>query len=605
MINYRRYFQAIADGVAWAFAVVFATLMRFDFDFGVVSWSQVLAIAVIAGALQVLAGYFLSLYRGRYRFGSFDEVFGVVLSCGLVAISLGVAVLTQDVRPVPRGAIIVAGPLALCLMLGSRFLVRAWRQRRRRPDHTSQMVLVFGAGEAAEQLIRSMKADPRTPYWPVGMLDDDPDKRRLRIHGVPVLGTRVDVAKLARRTGAESLIVGIARADAKLLRELAEICGAANVEIMVLPPVTELTHATVGVEDVRGLDEMDLLGRQQVHTDIDSIAHFILGRRVLVTGAGGSIGSELARQIHKFGPEALGLLDRDESALHAVELAISGSGLLTDENMILADIRDPQRMREVFKRFRPDVVFHAAALKHLPLLEQYPAEAAKTNVVGTLNVLEAAAESGVRTFVNISTDKAADPCSVLGFSKRATERLTAEFASMTARPYVSVRFGNVLGSRGSVLTSFRAQIAAGGPVTVTHPDVTRYFMTIPEAVQLVLQAAAIGAGGEVMVLDMGAPVQIDSVARRMIERSGKRIEIRYTGLRPGEKLHEDLFSTGETAEPTAHDLIEKVHSERLSISRVSDLALDGEPQQLRNTLVSLAGILHGTEEKAGVRTIQL
>ncbi len=302
----------------------------------------------------------------------------------------------------------------------------------------------------------------------------------------------------------------------------------------------------------------DLLGRRPIHTDLGAIADYLSNKTVLITGAGGSIGSELARQVHKFGPRELVLLDRDESGLHAVQLSVYGRGLLDTPDIVLADIREAAVMDEVFAAHKPDVVFHAAALKHLPMLEQYPAEGWKTNVVGTLNVLDAARKHGVQHFVNISTDKAADATSVLGKTKRIAEELTASFATDGAGTYLSVRFGNVLGSRGSMLHTFTAQITAGGPVTVTHPEITRFFMTIPEACELVIQAGAIGDPGDVLVLDMGSPIRILDVAKRLIAESGKDIEIVFTGLRNGEKLHEVLFSDGEERFPTTHPLVTHV-----------------------------------------------
>jgi len=291
---------------------------------------------------------------------------------------------------------------------------------------------------------------------------------------------------------------------------------------------------------------------------MDTIASYLTGKRVLVTGAGGSIGSELCRQIHRFAPSRLIMLDRDESALHAVQLSIHGRTMLDSPDLVLADIRDSQLLLRIFEQCQPEVVFHAAALKHLPMLEQYPGEAVKTNVWGTLSVLEAAKTTGVERFVNISTDKAANPISVLGYTKRLAEGLTAATASEVDGTYLSVRFGNVLGSRGSVLTTFAAQIAAGGPLTVTDPQVTRYFMTVQEAVQLVIQAAAIGGDGEVLVLDMGEPVRIADVAKQLIDISGVDADVTYTGLTDGEKLHEELFGEGESDERRVHPLVSHV-----------------------------------------------
>jgi FlaA1/EpsC-like NDP-sugar epimerase len=344
-------------------------------------------------------------------------------------------------------------------------------------------------------------------------------------------------------------------APGHVLRDLVAEASRAGLPVQTLPSLAELMRPTVEVADIRPITEADLLGRRQIDTDVAAIAGYVRGRRVLVTGAGGSIGSELCRQLCRFEPLQLVMLDRDESALHAVQLSIEGRALLDDPNLVVADIRDEARLHEVFERHQPQVVFHAAALKHLPLLEQHPSEGVKTNIWGTQHVLRAARSVGVSRFVNISTDKAANPVSVLGLTKRVAERLTSAAAQQTGEPYLSVRFGNVLGSRGSVVPAFQTMIEAGGPVTVTDERVTRFFMTIPEAVQLVIQAGAIGAGGEVLILDMGEPVRIADIARRLIEASGKDVQIVYTGLRPGEKLHEDLVGHSEVGVQRNHPMI--------------------------------------------------
>jgi FlaA1/EpsC-like NDP-sugar epimerase len=331
----------------------------------------------------------------------------------------------------------------------------------------------------------------------------------------------------------------------------------------------------------------DLLGRRQIETDLDLIAGYLTGKRVLVTGAGGSIGSELCRQLDRLAPAELMMLDRDESALHAVQLSLRGQGLLDDPELILADLRDAETIRAVFAERRPQVVFHAAALKHLPLLERHPGEAVKSNIWGTQTLLCAAAANGVETFVNISTDKAANPASVLGYSKRITERLTAHAGMTSDGTFLNVRFGNVLGSRGSVLTAFSAQIAAGGPITVTHPEVTRYFMTVQEAVQLVIHAAAIGRDGEALVLEMGEPVRITDVARQLAAQSSASVDIVYTGLRPGEKLHEELFGDGELDVRPLHPLISHVDVPALDPASVRSLDPYGPCEELVAELARL------------------
>jgi FlaA1/EpsC-like NDP-sugar epimerase len=361
-----------------------------------------------------------------------------------------------------------------------------------------------------------------------------------------------------RRTGAEALVIALPSADAPMVRDISQRAVDAGLAVKVLPPLTDLLSRRVGIRDVRDIDVADLLGRRQIDTNVAEIAGYLTGKRVLVTGAGGSIGAELCRQIAGYCPAELMMLDRDESALHAVQLSMHGEAWLDQREVLLADIRDAEALRALFARRRPEVVFHAAALKHLNMLQQYPAEAWKTNVLGTRNVLEAATTAGVTHFINVSTDKAANPVNVLGSSKRWAERLTATYARCNQGSFLSVRFGNVLGSRGSVLETFAAQIARGGPVTVTDPGVTRYFMTIPEAVQLVIQAGAIGRGGEALVLDMGTPVRIADVATALIAMEERPIDIRYTGLRPGEKLHEDLFGAGEHDSRPVHPLISHV-----------------------------------------------
>ncbi len=403
--------------------------------------------------------------------------------------------------------------------------------------------------------MRSLNRSPNSRYRAVALLDDDLRKSRRMIDGVRVVGTRNDLTRVAAELEVRHLIVAVPSAQSNLVKELDQTARDAGLRTFILPPVSELVDGAVNAGQLREVSETDILGRHIIETDLSTISGVLSGKVVLVTGAGGSIGSELCRQIAHFYPARLVMLDRDESALHAVQLSITGRALLDGDDLVLADIRDSERLNEVFADVRPDVVFHAAALKHLSLLEMYPEEAWKTNVVGTSNVLRAAQSHGVGTFINISTDKAANPICVLGYTKRITERLAATVGRESMGTYASVRFGNVLGSRGSMLGTFQSQIDAGGPVTVTHPDVARFFMTIPEAVELVLQSAAIASDGEVLILDMGDEVRIDDVARRLIERSGKHVEIVYTGLRPGEKLSEELLGKGEEDHRPNHPLI--------------------------------------------------
>lgn len=577
LVRRRTPIQSTTDVGAWAIGLFVAMVLRFEFSLNTANWgrlganSLLLAIAIVA-VIQVGIGVATSLYIGKFRYGSFDEVLHLALTVSVSALAL--AAISEALAPnlVPLSVVIIGALLALLVMASSRYLWRMLLERSARPSaDRAQRVLVFGAGEGGVQVLTSMLRNPASPYYPVALIDDDPAKRNLRISGVRVVGTREAIAAEATAHGATALVIAIPSASAELIRELSDLALQAELSVRVLPPLSELFDQAIGIGDIRPITEADLLGRHAIDTDIDAIAGFLAGKRVLITGAGGSIGSELCRQIARFAPAELVMLDRDESALHAVQLSIEGRAMLDSRNLVVCDVRDAARLNEVFGEHRPHVVFHAAALKHLPLLEMHPSEAFKTNVLGTQHVLDAAQSVGVDKFVNISTDKAADPCSVLGYTKRIAEMLTATVAADASGAYLSVRFGNVLGSRGSVLTAFRAQVAAGGPVTVTDPGVTRYFMTVEEAVQLVIQAGAIGRGGEALVLDMGEPVRIDDVARRLAAESDRPVEIVYTGLRPGEKLHEVLLGQTESGERPAHPLIDHVRVPRLDPTAIVEL----------------------------------
>lgn len=551
-----RVLQYTVDAEAWLIALTVAVLFRFDFAAGRVNWFSLGMLAVLAIVLQAAAGWGWALYRGKHHQGAFHEAQTLLATVASVALGLSLATLfVIDAQGVPRSSPLIALPIAFVLMGGSRHLQRLASERRVRPGEEAHRTLIYGAGHTGEFLVKRMLSDPGSPYLPVGFIDDDPDKRHLRISNVAVLGSGADLAKVAKEVNASAVVLCIARADADFIREVSDHADEAGLRMMVLPRLSEILQTGVKIGDLRDVDIEDLIGRHPVDTEVGSIAGYITGKRVLVTGAGGSIGSELCRQLIRFSPSELIMLDRDESGLHGVQMSISGHGLLDSNDVVLADIRDSRTLNRIFDERRPQVVFHAAALKHLPMLEQYPAEAWETNVIGTANVLSAAEAARVETFVNISTDKAANPVSVLGRSKRLAERLAAAAAERTGNTYLSVRFGNVIGSRGSMLPTFISQIEAGGPVTVTHPEVTRYFMTIPEACELVIQAGAIGRPGEVLILDMGEPVRILDVAQRMIAASGRNVEIVFTGLREGEKLHEELIGSTEVGERPFHEKI--------------------------------------------------
>jgi FlaA1/EpsC-like NDP-sugar epimerase/dTDP-4-amino-4,6-dideoxygalactose transaminase/lipopolysaccharide/colanic/teichoic acid biosynthesis glycosyltransferase len=580
-----------ADTLAWTGGLISALLLRYDFDASRVDWPAFALLAAAAVVVQVVAGLATGLYLGRWRLGSFDEVSALARTVSWVSSILFLVELRQSHRFVPLSVVVGGGIIAFVLMGSARYFIRSYDEERRRPTGPdAHRLVVFGAGDAGAQIVASLLRDPSSAYLPVALLDDDPTKRHLRIMGVPVMGDRARLADAAVEHQADTLLVALPSASANLIRELSDLAHDAGLDVKVLPGVGELVGGHVAIDDIRTPTAEDLLGRQAVDTDVASIADYLRGKRILVTGAGGSIGSELCRQLAQFEPANLIMVDRDESALHAVQLSIEGRALLDSPDLVLVDLRDRDGLERLLWQRRPEVIFHAAALKHLPLLEQYPGEAVQSNVWVTAQLLAAAAEIGVEKFVNISTDKAADPTSVLGYSKRIAERLTAHFAERATGSFVSVRFGNVLGSRGSVLHAFRAQIESGGPVTVTDPEVTRYFMTVHEAVQLVIQAAAVHGQqlathldgdetrpappprrGEALVLDMGQPILLDDVARRLIGQSGRDIDVVYTGLRPGEKLHEALFGYAEQVLRRVHPSISHVYVPPLDPATVETL----------------------------------
>ena len=588
--GHRGVVQAVLDGLSMAVGIVVATVLRYEFAVPDHARPGMWRMLPIAAGTFIVVATLMGLYARRWSYGSLDEVVALGKAVGITSVILIVADATFLDHLIPVGACVAAGPLALVGMGVFRYVWRLADERFRRPsaEGGATPVIVFGAGEGAEQTITALLRDPHSPWFPVVMLDDDPRMARRTIRNVRVAGTRRDLADVAARVGARTVVIAIPSASSALIRELCDLAEGEGMRVFVLPPVSELLGSPIGVADIRPLTESDLLGRREVRTDLAEIAGYLSGRCVLVTGAGGSIGSELCRQLVGFQPKTLVMLDRDESALHAVQLSIDGRAQLDSRDLVVCDIRDRGRVMEVFAEHRPEVVFHAAALKHLPLLEMHPGEAVKTNILATQTLLEVAERHDVARFVNISTDKAADPISVLGYSKRVAERLTAAASRSTGRPYLSVRFGNVLGSRGSVLTTFKVQVASGGPLTVTHPDVTRFFMTLEEAVQLVIQAGAVGGAGEALVLDMGEPVRIEQVAQRLIAQSEESIDVVYTGLRPGEKLHESLFGRTEIGERRSHPLITHVDVPPLEAAQLAHLRADASSTTLKASLEALA-----------------
>ena len=578
----RRILQAAWDGLSWVLAVPLALLLRYDFSVSVRLTIVALLAGIAAALLHLASGSIFHIYQGRYVVGSFDEVLGVVITTFFVGGIGTMVLLFIPESTFPRSTFIIATGIAAASMLGARFVLRGARQQKAL-QREGKRTLIYGAGDAGSQIVQLMLNDRNNAYQPIGFIDDDPKKHHLRRTGIRVLGDQSKIEELCHQHSIDTVLIAIAGITAAQLLALDQRLQPIGIQVTIIPTASEIVGGAVRLGDISDVTEEDLMGRRPIETDEQEITKFIRGKRVLITGAGGSIGSELARQVNRYLPAELFLLDRDESALHSVQLTLDGSGDLMSPNLILVDIRDSEAVSRAIAKAAPEIVFHSAALKHLTLLERYPDEALKTNVYGTKNVVDAVSAQGCDTFINISTDKAADPVSILGKSKLLTEQITAHASTVNLGKFVSVRFGNVLGSRGSVIETFRFQIQRGGPVTITDENVTRYFMTVKEAVHLVLQAAVLGESGTTLVLDMGTPVRIMDLAHHMISRSGRDLQIQFTGLRAGEKMEERLQGLHEVVESTSHKLISstrvrpeanlpislKAHSESSSTKRLT------------------------------------
>jgi FlaA1/EpsC-like NDP-sugar epimerase len=513
----------------------------------------------IAVVIHVLTNSFFGLYGQMWRYASVEEARRVVFS-GAMAGVLVVIAATQawamvGTRPLPMSVVVLGAALSLVSFGVVRFQTRLFAFQRRSISGGGVRVLIVGAGEAGAMILRDLVRNRSMRLQPVGLVDDDPRKVGRSLNGVQVLGRRAQIPALAARFNIDQVLLAIPSASRELVRDVAELCEQAEVSLRILPSLEATVHRQVTVSDIRELRIEDLLGRVQVETDLEGVAAVVRDKRVMITGAGGSIGSEITRQVAGFHPSALILLDHDETHLHDTLTDLDAT---VPAEYALADIRDRARVYSIFGAHRPDVIFHAAAHKHVPLLETHPQEALQTNMIGTANVADAALASGAQRFVLISTDKAIHPTSVMGASKRLAEHVVRALDGRGC-VFCAVRFGNVLGSRGSVVPTFLRQIARGGPVTVTDPSMSRYFMSTREAVQLVLQATALSRGGEVFTLDMGEPVNILDLARKLVRMAGRvpyrDVDIAIIGPRPGEKLVEEVRDGEEEQMPSAHPSI--------------------------------------------------
>jgi FlaA1/EpsC-like NDP-sugar epimerase len=577
LLKLRNRHLLVFDVIIFSITPLLALILRLDGNLALQPYLSDLAIATTL-FLVIKISIFLSFgfYRRYWRYASIEELLYVaVLTTAAVIIQAIFFDTLKYILPIavdklPQSLPFIDGLLSFIAIGGFRFSFRVIERLKQRRIHLNprERVLIVGAGNAGVSLVQEMQRNPQLGMYPAAFIDDDPQKLNTRIRGVSVVGDRISIPDAIKTHYIGKVIIAMPSVTGQVIRDIVDICQKTGIQASTLPGINEILNGKVRLESIRDVRIEDLLRREPVQTDVHSVSNFLKGKKVLITGAGGSIGSELCRQILKSHPSEIMLVGHGENSVFNIqqELEQVFQGLKSEGKSqrqipriltFIADIRFRDRLRYAFSKFQPDVVFHAAAHKHVPLMEVNPGEAITNNVVGTKNVVELALQYNVNHFVMISTDKAVNPTNVMGASKRVAEMLVLQAARISGKSYLAVRFGNVLGSRGSVVPTFKKQIAAGGPITVTHPDICRYFMTIPEAVQLVLQAAVLGRGGEVLMMNMGKPVKIVDLAEELIRLSGyeldKDIAIEFTGLRPGEKLFEELFIEGEEYDPTEHE----------------------------------------------------
>jgi FlaA1/EpsC-like NDP-sugar epimerase len=552
----------VVDAILINLAIIIPYLIRFEGVISTEHFQDFFVFTLITTPLLILIFYFTKLYHRVWAYASTGELLAILQAITLS--SLAITFLTYMVQThIPRSIIILFWAVGIVLIGGSRF---AWRMIVKSKNNgstyvstTDKKILIYGAGDAGALVAREYKNHYNGSQPVIGFVDDNYKKHHLTIHGLPVLGGQADVRDIVNKYNVNEVIIAMPSIPGSEVKKVVETCKAHVPNIKILPGVYQLLDGKVSLSMIRPVEIEDLLGREPVQINLQEISQYLHNKVVLVTGAGGSIGSELCRQVCKIKPKKLILLGHGENSIHSIWLELNDRCPHINFAVEIADVRDQEKLQQVFSKHQPNVVFHAAAHKHVPLMEMHPDEAIKTNVFGTKNVAELADRSNCDIFVMISTDKAVNPSSVMGATKRMAELIVQNMFKGSQTKFVAVRFGNVLGSRGSVVPIFKKQIAKGGPVTVTHPDMKRYFMTIPEAVQLVIQAGAMAKGGEVFVLDMGEPVKIVDLATNLIKLSGfepgKDIRIKFSGVRPGEKLFEELLTAEEGSASTKHKRI--------------------------------------------------
>lgn len=563
----RRLLVFAVDIALVGIAFLCSFLLRFDFrippEFQSHFWQGLVVVLIVKPIVFIASG----LYRNLWRYASLQDGIEIAKVVTVSSVVSAFAVMYfRHITTYPRSIFMLDWILLFAMVVASRLVWRIYRETFILPriSAVGQRTLIIGAGDAGNLLLREIRRQGTSPYQVVGFVDDDEGKIGMRMHGLPVLGNTSQLKSLISRHAIEDVIIAIPSAGGKVLREIVKSCERCKVRFKTLPGICDIIEGKISITQIKDVDIEDLLGREAVNLDEGSIRNYLTGKRVLVTGAAGSIGSEVCRQVARYAPAKLLLLDSAETPLYHIEKELSKKHPELRIVPVLADIRQNNRLESVFETFMPEVVFHAAAYKHVPMVEYNPVEAITNNVMGTRRLADCAHRFGVATFVMISTDKAVNPTNIMGASKRVAEIYVQALARKSKTKFTTVRFGNVLGSNGSVIPLFMEQIRHGGPVTVTHRDVIRYFMTIPEATQLVLQTGCIGNGGEIFVLDMGEPIRIVDLAEELISLSGMTpyddIDIVFTGLRPGEKLFEELLIEGEGIMPTTHHKIKVLES---------------------------------------------
>ena len=603
----RRFIVLLHDLLMVAAAWVLAFLIRYNFTIDPVVLEAMKASLPLVVLSQSAVLWVFRLYRSLWRFASIPDLWNIIRAA-LVGTLLAVAALFlfNRLQGLPRSVFVVYPMLVVVLLGAPRLIYRMWKDHGLNPRRFSgfKSVLIVGAGRAGEMLARDMKRDG--DYQPIGFLDDNPKLKGSQIHGLPVLGTVASLENIVGKSGVDILVIAMPSASREQMQRIVELCERVKIPFRTLPKLDDLVASDYTLSALREVKIEDLLGREPVSLDWKQISEGLLGKTVLVSGGGGSIGSELCRQIGRLGPKRLVIFDQSEFNLYSIEMELRQQFPSLPLMCLIGDVCDSVSIEHMFSTYHPDVIFHAAAYKHVPLLQSQIREAIHNNVLGTRNLAQAADKFGVKTFVMISTDKAVNPANIMGGTKRIAELFCQGLNRHSSTHFITVRFGNVLGSAGSVVPLFQKQIQGGGPVTVTHPDITRYFMTIPEACQLIMQAAAMGKGGEIFVLDMGSPIRISYLAEQMIRLAGKipgrDIEIAYTGLRPGEKLFEELFYDQENLAATWHEKIMLAQSSetdwnvlKAQMERIEVACADYDEEALARIVRELVPGMHDRE----------